>query len=242
MSKDITLVLVDHICNPLAQFSIQKTLEVIDCKDVLTFGTQPFVDGATHVTTEVNDLWAYSEIILKQLYPLIKTEHVLVIQWDGMAITPELWTDDFLKYDYIGAIWPWPTNGIAMGNGGFSLRSRKLLEACQNPEIQLGGIANRNEDIAICVKHRDQLVKDYGIQYAPLDVARRFSTENEWLGPTFGFHGLWNIPRFFTEDECAAMIELTPEYYWESDNKTNALLRTLHEAGYTDLFKLVQTK
>ena len=37
----------------------------------------------------------------------INSEHVLVIQDDGHIVNPDIWDDNFLDYDYIGA--PWPT-------------------------------------------------------------------------------------------------------------------------------------
>jgi hypothetical protein len=48
----------------------------------------------------------YSQIVLKGLYPHVATSHVLVIQWDGYVVNADLWDDDFLRYDYIGAPWP----------------------------------------------------------------------------------------------------------------------------------------
>ena len=60
----------------------------------------------------------------------IDTDFCLIIQGDGFVIHPENWTDEFLKYDYIGA--PWRNlahySFIRVGNGGFSLRSKKLLK------------------------------------------------------------------------------------------------------------------
>ena len=44
----------------------------------------------------------YSDLLLTGLDQYVKGSHVLVIQWDSFVIHPELWTDDFLSYDYIG--------------------------------------------------------------------------------------------------------------------------------------------
>ena len=45
---------------------------------------------------------------------------------DGAA-----WRPEFLDYDYIGAVWPHVLDKYNVGNGGFSLRSKALLEACR---------------------------------------------------------------------------------------------------------------
>lgn len=243
VSKDISLVIVDTASHTLAKFSIEQTLKTIDCKEVLVFSDREIIQGAKHIPIRPDiDLFDYSEIMLKHLWLHVETAHALVIQWDGMAVNQDLWTDDFLKYDYIGSIWPWPQQGIEMGNGGFSLRSRKLIEALRDDDIQLGGISGQNEDIAICVEYRNMLQEQYGIEYAPSNVARQFATENEWLGPTFGFHGPWNIPRFFKEADIRYVIEHLPTRFWKDQSKVNAFAQTLHEQGFNYLLDLCSEK
>lgn len=242
MSKDISLVIVDTASHVLAKFAIEQTLKTIDCKEVVVFSDQEIIAGAKHIPIRKNiNLYDYSEIMLNHLWLHVETEHALVIQWDSMAVNKNLWTDDFLKYDYIGAIWPWPTQSIEMGNGGFSLRSRKLLEALRDPKIHLGPVSGQNEDIAICVEHR-QLLLDKGIQYAPNRVARQFATENEWLSPTFGFHGIWNLPRFLPESDIRYAIENMPIRFWRDHSKVNALAKTLHEYNFNSLLNLCAEK
>ena len=50
----------------------------------------------------------------------------------------------------------------ACGNGGFSLRSRRLLQALQDPRIALSVV----EDETICRTFRPLLERDYGIRFA----------------------------------------------------------------------------
>lgn len=237
MTKDITLVIVDTASHKLAKFSIEKTLENINCKEVLIFSDQHIIDGAKHVPIKADiSLYDYSEIILKQLWPFIETQHVLVTQWDGMAANSAAWSDDFLKYDYIGAIWPWAQNGIHMGNGGFSLRSLKLIDACRDTKIKLGGFSGQNEDIAICVEYRTLLQDNYNIQYAPNDVARKFAIENECGSKlTFGFHGPWNIPRFFPEQDIKYFAEHLPIRFWKDSSKVQSLINVLVDQKYMNI-------
>ena len=71
-----------------------------------------------------------------------------------------LWDPKFLNYDYIGALWPhYKENQV--GNGGFSLRSKKLLESSrklieENPDYNLPLI----EDDYICREKRLDLEKN----------------------------------------------------------------------------------
>lgn len=242
--KDITLIIVDNSNHELAKFAIEKTLSTIPCKEVITFSDRPIIEGAKFIPIKGKiDLYDYSTIMVKHLWLHVETEYALTIQWDGMAVNRNLWTDDFYNYDYIGAIWPWPIQGIQMGNGGFSFRSRKLIDALRDTEIQIGTpLSGQNEDIAIAVEYRKLLTEKYGINYAPLDLARRFSTENEWLGLTFGFHGLWNIPRFLPRNEVEYIIDSIPDYYWKDPSKTQSLINTLVEQDYRDLAYKVYNK
>ena len=67
---------------------------------------------------------------------IIKTEFMLGIHDDGFVINPNLWTDQFLKYDYIGAPWshtiPYYGQKYRVGNGGFSLRFPVLKHVYTN--------------------------------------------------------------------------------------------------------------
>lgn len=131
---------------------------------------------------------AYSHFMVKELGQYFSCPHVLVVQWDGYIVHPVAWTDDFLAYDYIGA--PWSDRAHAVGNGGFSLRSRKLVDALADPQInQL-----HPEDYAICDLYHDLLVEQHGIRFAPVALASQFSCEMiAPTGTTFGFHGIGTL-------------------------------------------------
>lgn len=237
MSKSISLVIVDTNTPTLAKFSIEKTLQSIDCKEVITFSSNPIIDGAKFIPIKQQiNLYDYSELMLKHLWAHVETDYVITIQWDGMAVNRHLWIDNFFNYDYIGAIWPWPIQGQHMGNGGFSFRSKKLIDALRDTEIKLGSqLTGQNEDIAICVEFRKLLSEKYNINYAPIDIARKFSTENEWISPTFGFHGLWNIPRLLNRKDIEFIIYNINDRFWKDASKTQSLVNTLVTEQYHDL-------
>ncbi|MBI2120654.1 MAG: hypothetical protein HYT94_03465 [Parcubacteria group bacterium] len=146
----------------------------------------------------VRSIREYSEFILKKMNDYIDTEFVLIIQHDGFILNPDAWDDKFLGYDYIGAPL-WKDGKYVVGNGGFSLRSKKLLEFLQNDnDILVKEIEGEkyalNEDWIISVIKRKYL-ESKGIRFAPVDIAKKFSFEsNEVDGALwsdqFGFHGL----------------------------------------------------
>src|SRR6476659_6748141 len=145
---------------------------------------------------------AYSHFVLKSLLPHVPTPHLLLIQWDGYVVNPGAFDPAFLDCDYIGAKWFWFDDGMRVGNGGFSLRSRKLLEALQDPRIELV----EAEDVTIGRAFRPLLEREYGIRYADDAMADRFAFEAAYpTGKPFGFHGLYNFCRVVAQDELAML-------------------------------------
>ena len=199
MKKDITLVTVETMYHDLAARALTETLNHIDVKEVVVFSDRELIPGSVTVPVKpIKSFRDYNEIMLKHIWPYIDTEHIIFAQWDAMAYDRTKWTDDFLSYDYIGAVWPWAPEGQNVGNGGFSLRSRKLLLAAKDARIQLHkGRKFIEEDAVQCVDHRAILEKEYDIKFAPVNVAQQFSHEIEEgdfkYKPGFAFHGQWNI-------------------------------------------------
>ena len=145
---------------------------------------------------------AYSQFVLKRLLPYVDTAHVLLVQWDGYVIHPQAWDDAFAGVDYLGARWFWQTDGHDVGNGGFSLRSRKLLVALQDPAITLVG----NEDETIGRSFRTHLEREHGIRFGDATMADRFAFEAAYpVGRPFGFHGLYNFCRVMPPAELTAL-------------------------------------
>jgi tetratricopeptide (TPR) repeat protein len=161
---------------------------------------EPGIDSTVIAPLASRD--AYSEFVLKSLLQHIDTAHVLLVQWDGYVVNPSAWQPAFLDCDYIGAKWFWHDDGMSVGNGGFSLRSRKLLEALQDPRIVL----TEAEDITIGRAFRPLLEREHGIRYASETLADAFAFEAAYpVGIPFGFHGLYNFCRVVPEDELVAL-------------------------------------
>lgn len=192
--KDVTIIAIDFLWHDLTRYAIERTLENIDAKEVVIVSDQEILPGARHIVRDpVSSMSEYANLMLKGTAEHVNTGHALYVQWDGMAVDKSNWTDDFLKYDYIGAPWHWQPEGKNVGNGGFSLRSRKLLDACQAPQVSLTAEEPIAEDNIICIKNREYLEDKYNVNFAPTNLARQFSFELGEHVPCFGFHGLWNV-------------------------------------------------
>jgi hypothetical protein len=124
----------------------------------------------------------------------------MIVQWDGFPLNEKAWEADFLRYDYIGAPWtpgynwalgmPVCTEETRVGNGGFSIRSKKLLEATFR--ITNGRKDINPEDVYIVRAIRKELDQE-GIKFAPYDLAKKFSVEDNYYTGQFGFHGQQTI-------------------------------------------------
>jgi tetratricopeptide (TPR) repeat protein len=155
------------------------------------------VEGVAFMAIDpIRSLQAYSNFVIHGLHAHVASPHVLVIQYDGFVLNPAAWNARFLDYDYIGPAVRLP-DGRAGGIGGFSLRSRRLLEALRDdPEIRRYDAekAPYAEDIAICCAYRERLERQHGLRFAPAEVADHFAAEA--IVPTekvFGFHNLMHL-------------------------------------------------
>ena len=134
---------------------------------------------------------AYSRFLLNELVDHIATSHCMIVQWDGHVLDARRWRAEFLEYDYIGASWPQFGDGHDVGNGGFSLRTRRLMEWCRKP----GFIPGHPEDIMIGRTNRTWL-EGKGMRFAPRALADRFAAERAGdPAASFGYHGVFNMPR-----------------------------------------------
>ncbi|MCG7404449.1 MULTISPECIES: DUF5672 family protein [Caballeronia] len=195
-------------------------------------------EGIAHRKIAPMNYHEYSWFVMFALWKLIDTDFALVLQDDGWVLDGNNWRDEFFDYDYIGAPvhqacvesaagtewishFKWRDRIDRPGhvvrpvlNGGFSLRSRRMLRALMDhPEIKVEiprpelldnsefrmRWSNRapNEDVQLTATLRPQL-EAVGIKYAPLDLCKLFAVEDS--GPIygdadfmdlFGHHAFW---------------------------------------------------
>lgn len=183
---DLTIAAMQR-CMAHCSFDAAKLLtsEKIEASGIETIAIEP-----------IRSSKAYSTFMLKELLEHIDTDHVLTVQWDGFICNAQSWSNTFLLYDFIGARWPdeilADARAFNVGNGGFSLRSRTLLEALQDPKI----VDLHPEDARLSRQYRPYLEERYGIAFAGPQEADRFSYEHCFSEtPSFGFHGLINLSR-----------------------------------------------
>jgi Protein of unknown function (DUF5672) len=178
------------------------------------------------------DYEGYSLFVMYSLHTFIDTRFALIVQQDGWVLNGKNWRADWFEYDYIGApchialcgdqfiqqfYWEnYPHKPLVVFNGGFSLRSKRLMEA----PSRLGLMPNRsgpkllsNEDIQLCCFMRPTLEQE-GMRFPTVDVAKWFAFE--FLAPRlhqgidlraiFGHHG---PPRKLVAEK-SVQYDLTP--------------------------------
>jgi hypothetical protein len=163
----------------------------------------------TAIGTQLDSIDEYNRYVIYSLWRHVETSHCLIVQADGYVLNPKRWQSRFLEYDYIGAPWPIRENAYIdpfgqhqrVGNGGFSLRSKRLLEVPKKTEVPWevnSGSFYRHEDAGlysedgnVCV-HNRHIYEAAGCIWPELPIAIAFSVEkrvDEFQGtPTFGFH------------------------------------------------------
>ena len=220
----------------------------------------------------------YNLFVLYSLAEFITTDFVLIVQNDGWVLNGESWRDEFFEYDFIGAplhtlielrtshpkvvyhqqdYWlkhsdnP-PANHYQPLNGGFSLRSKRLLNApfdlglnleisppllkLDNSTIELSLVPFiHHEDIFLTAYQRPKL-EAYGLRFAPLPVALHFAFEDASIHrkkkvsitKTLGCHCM-SIFVLVGENKALLQKELTCGV--ENDPMTNSGFLALMAAG-----------
>jgi Protein of unknown function (DUF5672) len=220
----VTLVTVTSVALAATIKALRSSMERAHFADVLLLSDRPPPASETGINWRqiepIRSRADYSRFMLRDLARHIATTHALCVQWDGYILDGRAWDPVFLDFDYIGAPWPQFSDGFNVGNGGFSLRSRRLLEACAALQFD-GEVA---EDVLICRLHRRQL-EEQGLRFAPEAIARKFSFErNARTGREFGFHGSFNLVKL-VPPEAALQLFRTLEPHVLARSERHELFR-----------------
>jgi hypothetical protein len=208
--KKIDAVIIDtYSQNGLARLAIEKTISTGLVNRIHTFSTAPIYEGEEfHRINPIDSIADYNHFLLNIVPYFMTSDATLVIQWDGMPGLAANWNDNFWDYDYIGAPWGDCDESVAVGNGGFSLRSSKLMDTLKNLKIKCDPTLPHGEaeDTIICKQYRNE-IEASGCRFAPYSLAKTFSVENTPYCETFGFHGVFNLPLFCYENELMGNCE-----------------------------------
>ena len=125
MRDDISYVVIDTLNHALSAYALELSQKRFPLKNVIIFSDRIDCWNDRQVITipEIGSARDYNKIVFYDLPNRIKTDYALFIQYDGFVLNGELFSEQFLNWDYIGAPWP-HFREHNVGNGGFSLRSK----------------------------------------------------------------------------------------------------------------------
>lgn len=199
---EVTSIIIDCLDSDRALRVLEHNMSLCDFAESKLLTSMPTRSKYMVPIPYIGSSAAYSDFCLRSLHRYFDTSHVLISQHDGWVEFPKYWDPEFLKYDYIGSPMVWAPELMAEraeqgtghgGNGGFSLRSRRLMARISQMSRDLSG----DEDVVISVGIYDQLIRE-GFKFPPLELAMVFSHQGNINDtkprPTFGFHNCFRGP------------------------------------------------
>jgi hypothetical protein len=207
--NNITLVSVSSVNIERTITALKHSMKGILFGDVILLTDKDVSSNDIKIVKiEPIDYIGYSHFIIYELYKYVNTEFVLIIQEDGFVVNPDKWNYKFLDYDYLGAPFPIPNNTDKIsyrdpfgnlqrvGNGGFSLRSKKILELPTKLNLEWKPYFGYYNEDGFFAVHNKHIFEENGCKFPSPDIAANFSIEYqtpETIGiKSFGFHGKHN--------------------------------------------------
>lgn len=211
--KNTTLLFVETRAHEITKRVIADCLLKADFGEVLIFTDKPEllpVPGARYVSVpDFPNKKLAGEFYYGKAMAWVETDYALMLEWDAGIFDATKWRPEFFDYDYIGAPWQ-TTDQLKVGNGGFTLMSKKLGHfACEN-------LARFpvDTDWNFCRIQRRHY-EDAGFKWPSAQLASFFAWElGQRNAQHFGYHGAFNWPVLLPRDEIIerAHIMLKSEY------------------------------
>jgi hypothetical protein len=212
---DVTLVAIETREHALMRLAIEDCLSAADFGDVLVLTDAPHKLGylgdncRVHIVPDWDTKLGWVRGWWYEPTPLLRTAYTLNVEWDGGIWDTSMWTDEFMRYDYIGAPWWWHKEGKKVGNGGFSLMSTRLRRYLRDRQWEFPCDSQLGDDL-LCRKYRPKL-EERGFTWAPEQLAHDFSLECCRSSPEtrhFGYHAMFNWPKVLPYERVRERVEL----------------------------------
>lgn len=253
----LSIVIAGNVNHELMELALEKTCNAVPYNEILVFSDKQLNFKRPYKfykTDKITGIKTYCDFIFNDLYQFVTTDQVMIIQYDGFAVNADLWSDNFLNYDILGPFININMEGFPRlfkslfteeemveirkekwraGGGGFTIRSKKLLEITSKDKTVLPYFKRLDiedalfdcEDVALSFKYKKYLQEKYNIKYAPVDIALDFAVEHTTgYSCSLGFHGWYNTPLFLSEQEVLYFMK-------NHKNKLQTFERSPHKMG-----------
>jgi hypothetical protein len=122
------------------------------------------------------------------------------VQRDGWILNPQTWNNNWLQYDYIAPLF---VQHDDVGSGGFSMRSKHLMQAAAAYIGEWDGSEEHAQDLQAnkARSYEDGVISlnmnHMGFNFASKEEAGKFAAGGNrnrayYYSHPFGFHGTWN--------------------------------------------------
>ena len=226
--NDVTLICYEVMAHDLMIAAMEHTLARIDFAETLVWSDRDLkIKNSKWI--EVGSLGKYetlTEMLWYTTAEKIQTSHFLFMSYKGGIVNENKWSNEFLDYDYIGAVWPWH-NTHRVGNGT-GLRSVKLSQTLKDNKKKFP-IVGKGEDSVLSREYRDEL-EILGIKWAPENLALKFAFERGPQTDSFMFHGMYNMPKVLSKEDMKNRFFMTNNYV-RNHPEYNEMLRNITLLG-----------
>lgn len=227
---DVTLITTANVCHDLAREAMADTASKIRFAEMISFSDRPLgYDGERWVEARWPDSYRCMQYLWTQASKAVATKFMLYLQWDSGIVDVTKWDSEWLTVDYVGA--PWPHPNLQVGNGGFSIRSTRLMNFLATHQ-DLFECPPIYEDSVLSKQYRSHL-ESYGFRWAPLESAERFAFELRKPPPggTFAYHGIFNWPKLLSEEEQVRRYRMFDAHARSSPTLRKLPQHLLRQAG-----------
>lgn len=129
---DVSMVMVETRAHELLRITAEQFLAKVEPREVLIYTDRPellAIPGArVELVPDWKDKRKLMEFFSYEAWRPATAPFIFYLEWDAGLCDVTMWRDEFLSTDYIGAIWWYQDGSPNVGNGGFSIRSRRLAE------------------------------------------------------------------------------------------------------------------
>ena len=208
---NISYIMIDTSNHVLSHRALTRSQSIFPVKDVLIFSDRPELWPGFNIIEipKMQSLSDYHHTIFYLVREHLKTDFSITLHYDGFVLNPDVFSQLFLNFDYIGASWP-HFKHYNVGNSGFCLRSRKLFDHAS--EFLQDGDLEQPDDVVMARFMRARLEQKYGAKYATEEIADFFSVEEKRVShKTFGYHGAWYLPLVYRDDLQFLYENLPPQ-------------------------------
>ena len=181
----------------------------IEWGEVLVFSPYRWEKVPAGATWIESPNWSHSEFcawVWQDLVHHVIKPFCFKIEWDGFVCDSSQWTDEFLKYDFVGAPW-WYDDGLNVGCGA-ALKSRRFMQFLSDRRDEYP--VKYPDDGVLGREYRPRLERE-GFVWAPEPLASRFGLECTRPAADskhFMFHDSFNFPNVLSGERLEERLRL----------------------------------